>query len=221
MHGEHRVRDGIRVALPLALPTLAIGVSFGVIAQPVIGGLAAAVMSTIVMAGGAQIASVTVLESGGAAGAAVAAGVLMNARFLPMSFAVAPSLRGTRLRRAAEAQTIVDASFVLADQRDGRFSRGMLIGATIPQTVGWIGGTVIGVLLGEALPEPATLGLDAIFPAFFLTLLVEDARQAGTRRTVAVIALAAAITLALLPVAPAGVPVIAAAAAALLGLRRS
>ncbi|HEY8582969.1 MAG TPA: hypothetical protein VIL49_08470, partial [Capillimicrobium sp.] len=99
-------------------------------------------------------------------------------------------------------------------------SRNLLIGAWVPQAVGWIGGTVLGVLVGDALPDPAALGLDAVFPAFFLSLLVGDARASGTRRTLAVIALAGAITLALLPVAPPGVPIIAASVAALLGLRR-
>ena len=98
--------------------------------------------------------------------------------------------------------------------------REVLIGGWVPQACGWIGGTVIGVLAGDALPAPATLGLDAIFPAFFLSLLVAEARASGTERTVQVIVLAGVITLALLPWAPPGVPIIAASAAALLGLRR-
>ena len=220
MERDSSLRDGMRAALPLTLPVLAFGISFGVVAQPIIGGLATSVMSAIVLAGAAQVAAITVIDSGGGVAAAVAAGLLMNARFLPMSFAVAPALKGGRGRQALEAQTIVDASFVLAGRGGGRFSRGMLIGSWTPQTAAWIGGTVIGVLLGELIPDPQTLGLDALFPAFFLTLLVTDVRVTGTRRTLAVIALAAAITAALLPIAPAGLPVILAAAAALVGLRR-
>lgn len=217
---QRTIRDGMRAAAPLLLPTLAIGISFGVIAEPVIGGGAAAIMSIVVFAGSAQVAAVTVLEGGGAVVAAVVAGLLLNLRFLPMSFALAPSLRGSRWRRAAEAQLIVDASFALSADGRGGFDREVLIGGWVPQAVGWIGGTVIGVLVGSALPDPATLGLDAIFPAFFLCLLVAEARASGSRRTLEAIALATLITLALLPWAPAGVPIIAAAAAALLGLRR-
>jgi predicted branched-subunit amino acid permease len=217
---QHSYRDGMRLALPLLLPTMAIGISFGVIAQPVIGSTAASVMSVVVFAGSAQVAAVTVLESGGAVVAAVAAGLLLNLRFLPMSFAITPVLKGSRWRRFAEAQLIVDASFALSADGAGGFSREVMMGGWVPQAVGWIGGTIIGVLAGGVLPEPATLGLDAIFPAFFLSILVSEARANGSERTLQAILLAAVITLALLPWAPPGVPIIAASAAALLGLRR-
>jgi predicted branched-subunit amino acid permease len=217
---QRTFRDGIRLALPLFLPTLAIGVSFGVIAQPVIGATAASVMSVVVFAGSAQVASVTVLESGGAVVAAVAAGLLLNLRFMPMSFAITPNLHGSRWRRFLEAQLIVDASFALSADGRGGFSREVMMGGWVPQACGWIGGTVVGVLAGGVLPEPATLGLDAIFPAFFLSILVGEARANGAERTLEAIFLAAVITLALLPWAPPGVPIIAASAAALLGLRR-
>ena len=69
-----------------------------------------------------------------------------------------------------------------------------------------------------ALGDPARLGLDAVFPAFYLSLLAEEARG---RRAVAAAAGGAAITVALMPVAPAGLPVIAASLAALIGLRRT
>ncbi|MBX5441136.1 MAG: AzlC family ABC transporter permease [Solirubrobacteraceae bacterium] len=220
MQRDPSLRDGMRAALPLILPVLVFGISFGVVAQPIIGGLAASAMSATIIAGASQIAAVTVLDSGGGAAAAVVAGLLMNARFFPMALAVAPALRGSRLRQLVEVQAAVDASFVLADQGDGTFSRGMLVGSWLPQTAAWVGGTVIGVLLGEVIPDPQELGLDVVLPAFFITLLVRDVRASGTRRTFEVIGLAIAITLALTPVAPAGMPVVAAAAAALLGLRR-
>jgi predicted branched-subunit amino acid permease len=75
---------------------------------------------------------------------------------------------------------------------------------------------VLGVLFGSALGDPTRLGLDAVFPAFYLSLVVEEI---GSRRAVAAALVGAAITVALMPVAPVGVPVIAASAAALIGLR--
>lgn len=214
---ESSVRDGVHAGLPLVLPIFAVAVSFGVLARPVLGALPAVVMSMVVFAGAAQFASLSVLAAGGAAGAAIVAGLLMNARFLPMGFAVAPSLRGRSFARAAQGQAIVDASWALASRRDGTFDRGLLLGATIPQAFAWISGTIVGVFAGARLAHPERFGLDAIFPAFYLALLVGELR---TDRSRIAAALGAVIAFALIPVAPAGVPVIAASAAALIGPRR-
>src|SRR4051794_14869280 len=208
---------GVRAAAPFVLPTFAIGASFGVLAEPVIGATAAIVMSFVVFAGAAQFAAVSVLLDGGGVAAAVSAGLLINTRFLPMSFAAAPSLRGGRLRKAAEAQAIVDASWAISNRGDGTFDREVLLGATLPQALAWWSGTIIGALGGSLLGDPQALGLDAIFPAFYLALLVGELRD---RSAVAAALLGAAIGLSLVPIAPPGVPVLAAAVASLLGLRR-
>jgi 4-azaleucine resistance transporter AzlC len=211
-----RIREGARAGAPLILPTLAGGIAFGVLAQPVMGSVAPVVMSLIVFSGAAQFASMTVLAAGGGAIAAIAAGMLMNARWLPMGFAIGPFLSRRPLARAAQAQALVDASFALSSRGDGTYDRGILLGATAVQFVAWSGGTLVGVLGGGALGDPNAFGLDAIFPAFFLVLLAEEARGRGPL-TAAL--LGAGIALVLMPFAPPGIPVLAAAAAALLGLR--
>ena len=176
MNKSSDIRTGIRAGLPLALPTLAIGVSFGVLAQPVMGSVAPVVMSVIVFSGAAQFAALTVLTAGGGALAAIAAGMLMNGRWLPMGLAVGPFLSGGPLKRAAQSLALVDASFALSSRGDGTYDRGVLIGATIPQGAAWTLGTLIGVLGGAALADPQALGLDAMFPAFFAVLLAAEAR---------------------------------------------
>lgn len=217
MREEATYRDGVRAGLPLVLPTVALGASFGVLAEPVLGSVAAVAMSVLVFAGGAQFAALSVLTAGGSAVAALVAGLLMNTRFLPMGFAFGPATRGGRVRRAVEGQAVIDASFVLADRGDGSFDRRLLLGATLPQALSWMGGTAIGVLAGDLVGDPRAWGLDAVFPAFYLALLVEELRH---RRAALAAALGVAITLALMPVAPPGVAVVAATVASLVGLRR-
>ena len=210
------IADGVKAGLPFAIPTLAIGMSFGVLAEPEMGAAAAIAMSFLVFAGAAQFASVSILVAGGSLASAVSAGLLINTRFLPMGLAVAPALRGGPLRRAAEGQTMVDASWALANRGDGTFDRELMMGATIPQAAAWWGGTIIGVLGGALLGDPETLGLDAMFPAFYLALLVEEMHD---RSMASSAVLGAAIALLLVPFTPPGIPVVAASAAALLGLR--
>jgi 4-azaleucine resistance transporter AzlC len=197
---------------------LLLSVSFGVVAQQAgFTKLEAIVMSVIVFAGSAQFSAVAILAQGGGAGAAIAAAALMNSRFLPMGVAFAPSLRGGPLKRALQGQAVVDASWALAARPDGSFDRMMLFGSSAVAYTTWVTGTIIGALWGGALGDPHDLGLDALFPAFFLGLLLNEARS-GRARGVA--ALGALIALALVPVAPAGVPVLVASFAALVGLTR-
>ena len=210
-----RMRQGFKAGLAFTIPTFALGASFGVLAEPQMGAVAAIVMSILVFAGAAQFASVSVLAAGGGVASAVTAGLLINARFLPMGLALAPALRGGPLRRAAEGQAMVDASWALANRGDGRFDRDMLIGATIPQAACWWAGTALGALGGSLIGDPQALGLDAMFPAFYLALLVGEM---DLRHTFASAILGAAIALCLVPFAPPGIPVVAASAAALLGL---
>ena len=209
---------GARAGVPFALATFVLGISFGVLARSLGWGVVAPIVfSVITFSGSAQFAVVAVMGAGGGALAAIVAAVLLNARFLPMGVAVAPFLKGGPLRRALEGQAVIDASWALASRGGGRFDREFMIGATIPQLAAWIGGTAIGAVGGNFIGDPERLGLDVVFPAFFLALLAEELRAGG--RTIAVALIAAALSLALVPFVPAGVPVIAACAAALLGLR--
>jgi predicted branched-subunit amino acid permease len=75
---------------------------------------------------------------------------------------------------------------------------------------------VVGALLVSDV-DVHKFGLDALFPTFFLALLLAELREPRARP---VAALGGIIAFALVPIAPAGVPILAASVAALLGLRR-
>jgi 4-azaleucine resistance transporter AzlC len=211
-------RDGFRAILPLLPAIVAFGASFGVLARAAgVDALAAMVMSATTFAGSAQFAIVSVLGAGGTAAAAIGAAVLLNGRYAPMSVAASGAFRGGPLRRLVEAQLLVDESWALSS-RDGGFDGKVMVGAGALLYLGWNAGTAVGVLAGDSLTDPATLGLDAAFPALFLALLAPLARQSPTAVTAAL--LGAGIALALTPVAPAGLPVIAATAACVVGFTR-
>ncbi len=217
--GESRLRDGVKAGIPFGIAGFMLALSFGIVAQSAgLSATAAIVMSAIVFAGSAQFAAIAILASGGTVGAALVAAAMMNSRFLAMGAALGPSLPGGPLRRALQGQAVVDASWALASRGDGSFDRHMLFGSTAVQYVGWVGGTIAGALGGGLLSDPEALGLDAIYPAFFLALLLNEVRN---RRAFGVAAAGALIALALVPFAPAGLPVLVAGLAALAGLRRS
>ena len=180
------------------------------------GTVPAVVMSATTFAGAAQFGAITVLDAGGTLVAAIMAAVFLNARYAAMSVTVASIFPGGRARRLVESQLIVDESWALSG-RSGQFEWPILVGSGLVLYVLWVASTIVGTILGGAIGDPNGIGLDAAFAALFLALLAPFLRG---RRALQASMLAAAITLVLTPFAPAGVPIVAAASACLLGLRR-
>ncbi len=219
---DRSLRAILRLAAPLGAAVGIFGVSFGILARAAgMGWLAPIVMSATTFAGSAQFAAVSVLASAGAAGvvAAVTAAVMLNSRYLPIGLSVAPALRGPAAARLLQGQLVVDESWAVASLGGGRFDRRTLLVTGVVLYAAWVAGTTVGVVGGSALGDPSKLGLDAAFPALFLALLVQQLRGRGGRRPLAAAVLGSGIALALLPFTPAGIPIVAASAACLIGLR--
>jgi 4-azaleucine resistance transporter AzlC len=204
---------------PFGAAAAAFAASFAVLApQAGFDAVSAIVMSATTFAGSAQFGAVSVLESGGGVAAAIAAAVLLNARYAPISVTVADLFDGPLLRRLLEAQLIVDESWALSRREDGRYDKRLLIGGGLVLYVCWVGGTALGTLVGDRLGDPERYGLDAAFPALFLALLIS---QVTSRRALAAALAGGAIALVLIPFTPAGIPIVAATAACLIGWIRA
>lgn len=195
-----------------------VGVSFG--ATAVAGGLpwwVPVAMSLLVFAGGAQIAAVGVILAGGSPLAAVAAGAVLNTRLFPYGLAVADVTglpagragRGVRWgARLFGAHIVTDESVAFAlrhTDRARRRSAFWTCGVTL-FTV-WNIAVPLGVLAGSAVRNTAAFGLDATFPAVLLALALPTLTD-GRTRTAAIGGASAAV--ALTPLLPAGLPVLAA-----------
>lgn len=186
-----------------------VAVSFG--ATAVAGGLAwwvPVAMSLLVFAGGAQFAAVGVVLAGGSPVAAVAAGALLNIRLLPYGLAVADVTTGRWWTRLTGAQVTTDESVAFAlRQADPAARRRAFWTCGIALFIVWNASVVLGVLAGTLVKNTAAFGLDATFPAVVLALALPTLAD---RRTRAAAGTGAAAAVALTPVLPAGLPVLAA-----------
>ena len=209
---------GLAHALPVGLAVGAYGLSFGVLAVAAgMSPLLATLSSALVLGGGSQFAFLGVLAAGGNPMMGALGGLLLNVRYVPFGLAIARHLPAAGLaRRAADAYLIVDESVGLGlDAPPGQVTRRFrVVGVAV--AISWIGATAVGAYGGALLGDPAALGLDAAFPAGFLALLAPWLRD---RRGRVAAMLGVALALALTPVAPPGVPIIAAGLGALLALR--
>jgi 4-azaleucine resistance transporter AzlC len=207
--------DGARMAAGPAAATYVLGVSFGAAAAAAGWGFAAPmVFSALAFSGSGQFSLLTTLQTGSAV-AAIASAVLINARYLIMGVALNDSLRGGRARRAVQAQALVDASFMVAHRGGGRFDVPRLLGATAPQWVCWLLGTLTGLLLRPDAALLDRLGADVVFPAFFLLLVLDEVRSV---RAAAGALCGAAIAACLLLVTEPGYALLAASAGAVVGV---
>ena len=204
---------------PLAPAAASFGVAYGVLAVTAgMGVLAPIVMSATTFAGASQFAAASVIRRRRERRSRrSAAAVLLNARYLAIGVATAPAFEGSRLRRFFESQLIVDEAWAVSQVGGGRIDRRLLVGAG-PPPLPVLGSrrTALGVFGGDILGDPKRFGLDAAFPALFLVLLLT---LTVNRRTILAAVAGGLIALVLLPIAPAGVPVIAAGAVCLVGLR--
>ncbi|WP_428964380.1 AzlC family ABC transporter permease [Micromonospora fluostatini] len=208
---ERTVRVGpdravLRDVAAIGAAMVAVGASFG--AMAVAAGLplwAPVVMSILVYAGGAQFMAVGLVAAGSPV-AAVLAGLLLNARHLPFGLTLGGTMGGRLWQRLLGSHLMTDetTAFTLARPAGPARRRAFWIAATL-LFLAWNLGTLIGVLAGGALGDPAAFGLDAAFPAGLLALLLPSLRDRDTRRVALVGAALAVLTT---PFLPAGLPVL-------------
>lgn len=188
--------DEVRAGAAAVAPMLVGVIPFGLVAgaTPVTGGLGAAAavgLSTIVFAGTSQLAAADVLADGGSALVATLAACTINLRMLLYSASLAPHLASEPLRRRlAAAYLLTDQAYAVAitrwtvegDRPERRLP--FYFGAGGLLWVVWQISTVVGTLIGSAVPED--LPLDFAVPLVFLVLLI----PAISSRPAAVAALA-------------------------------
>lgn len=193
-----------RMALSVSVATGAYGVSFGALA--VAAGLdvwQAMVLSLLMYTGGSQFAFVGALAGGGlpATGAAMLVG-LRNAVYVMQVNSWFHPLWAQRILMAHF--TTDESTAVAAAQRLRRLGF-WVTGAGVFAL--WNAMTLVGALLGNLLGDPKAWGLDGAALAAFCGLLWP---RLVARDAVATAIAAAAVTVVLVPVFPAGLPILAA-----------
>ncbi|MEO7752213.1 MAG: AzlC family ABC transporter permease [Terracoccus sp.] len=215
-------RRVVRQGVSVGVATGAYGISFGALA--VAAGLdvwQACALSLLMFTGGSQFAFVGIIGAGGIAGApaAIVAGSMLGIRNGLYALELTQLLAVRGPRRIAAAQLTIDESTAVAvAQADPRAARLGFWVAGLSVFGLWNLMTLAGALLGNAIGDPRTYGLDAAAVAAFTALLWPRLRS---RDAVAIAVVGAVVAVASMPTLPAGIPVVLASGAALIALRRS
>lgn len=202
----------------ITLTFFALGVTVNVLVLERVGSEALTIGAAILInAATTELAYLAVRDAGGTQVAAVLAGWVVASRFGLLAVSLGARLRVGRLHRSAAASQAFDPNVGLAiQQRTPAMVVRVFWRVTAAMHAGWYLGIVVGVFLGNVLGDTERLGLDAVFPAALLAIIGNLLRQrAGA--TAAVVG--GALCLVLIPLAPAGVPIIVSLAGAFVAMR--
>ena len=207
----------LRDSLSVAIPVGTYGAAFG--AASIAAGfsiLQTCLLSLLLFSGASQFAVVGVMGAGGSAISAIATGSLLGFRNGLYGLKMAPILKLRGIKKVIAAQLTIDESTGVAigqEPRGEEASRYGFWATGIGVYVFWNLFTLFGALGAQAIGNPSAWGLDAAVPAAFLGLVWPRLID-NKSRLVAITA--ALLALALIPIAPAGVPIIATVAIAVI-----
>ncbi|MFD8059045.1 AzlC family ABC transporter permease [Streptomyces cyaneofuscatus] len=203
------VRDALAVGVAVGLSGFAFGVTA---AGSGLSLLQICALSLFVFTGASQFALVGALAAGGNPYTAAAGAFFLGVRNAFYGLRLSQLLALPRALRPFAAHWVIDeTTAVTVAQPDRRSARLGFTVTGLTLYVLWNLTTLVGAMGAEALGDTEAWGLDAASPAVFLALLAPMLRSTTERVTAG---LAVLLALTLLPVLPAGVPVLLSALAA-------
>lgn len=191
---------GLKNTLPLLVGVCPFGIIFGALALT--SGLspgAAMAMSAFVFAGSAQFLAATLVGAGADVWLIILTTFVINLRHVLYSITLTPYLKHLPARwQAPLAFWLTDESFVVVSQRYNRpdasaYKHWFFLGSAISMYTTWQMSTLIGILAGQAIPDPLSWGLDFALPVTFIGMLVPALKDKATLSAALVAGLTAVI----------------------------
>jgi branched chain amino acid efflux pump len=197
--------QGFRAAAPLWLGIVPFGLVYAVVARDAgLSLIETQALSMLVFAGSAQFSAAGLFGSGAAALEIVSTTFLLNVRHVLYGLSLGRRIPLRGWRRATAAYFLTDEAFGVVAAREER-TFAFLLGAELSVFATWNLATLAGALVGTAIPDPAKLGLDLVFPLAFLALLVPLVR---TRVELLVAVSSGAVAYVLAEGLPGGLPIL-------------
>jgi 4-azaleucine resistance transporter AzlC len=198
---RHELATGARAMLPWAAGVTPFGLVIGVsAAQAGLPTLAGWLTGPLIYAGSAQIATIQMLDAGATPAAVIVAALLINARLIFYSAAMATHWRGTPMWwRLLAGYLLVDPSFVVGVERyrkpgDRSGAHAHYLGAGLLLWVTWLAAIAVGAIAGVRLP--GWLHVEFLIPLYLVGQVVPRLAGASTRRAAVVAAVVAVVALA-------------------------
>ncbi|MFW6238298.1 MAG: AzlC family ABC transporter permease [Halanaerobiales bacterium] len=183
---------GVKSALPVAIGYIPIAITFGLLAKD--GGLSLYItflMSLMVFAGASQFVALKLLGMGTGVSEIIITTFILNFRHFLMSASLARKVRDQVPKKwlALLSFGITDETFSVSSMQEGELGPGYMLGLNFTSYLAWVGGSVLGFVVGANLPGILQESMGIALYAMFIGLLVPAVKESRTNFIIVAITL--------------------------------
>lgn len=171
---------GLRNGIPICAGYFAVSFALGIAARNIgMDWMQSFVMSLTMVASAGEFAAVTLISSAAGVVEMVTTSIIVNLRYFLMSCSLTQKLDPQLpfCHRFLLPYCITDEIFGLSVSVEGYLRPIYSYGITLISVAGWCGGTVLGVLVGNILPEALSSALGVAMYGMFLAIIIPPAKK--------------------------------------------
>jgi 4-azaleucine resistance transporter AzlC len=188
-----KVKEGIAKGTPILLGYLPIAVAFGILCRTAgISFIDGLFFSALVFAGASQFIALNLISVGVGFGEIILTTLLVNFRHFLMSASLAAKLDNNMKKWfPIVAFGVTDEVFSVVSFQEGELTKEFIISLQVVAYSAWVGGTVLGYLVGEIMPEILRDSMGIALYAMFAAILIPEIKK--SRKILILAALSGAV----------------------------
>lgn len=187
---------GMTHGIPIALGYISVSFGFGIAAVRAGLSVAAAVgISASNLTSAGQAAGVEIIAAGGTLIELALSQLVINLRYSLMGLSLSQKLDDsfTVPHRLLASYGITDEIFAVAAAQPGKLKPSYMYGLILISALGWTGGTLLGAVAGQALPQMFTAAMGILLYGMFIAIIIPPSRK--SRSVFGAVLIAALISL--------------------------
>jgi len=176
---KHTSKEGIVDGLPLVIGFMPIAMAFGILSKATGFSIIETVLfSALVFAGSSQFIALNLLLIGAGMGEIILTTLLINFRHFLMSTSLAVKLpKNIKKWKPLIAFGIIDEIFSIASFKEGELSKEYILSLQFMGYSAWVGGTLLGFLVGGIIPEIVETSMSVALYAMFVAILIPEIKK--------------------------------------------
>ena len=194
---------GLRTGIPICLGYFAVAFALGITCRRAgMSVIQSGAMSVGMLASAGEFAAVTLISSGAGIFEMITTTVIVNLRYVLMGAALSQKIgeRTPMLHRLGLSYCITDEIFGVCISLEDGFDPFYAYGTTLISAAGWASGTMIGVVMGSALPSSVVDALSVALYGMFLAVIIPASRKDRFIAGIVAVSMACSALFAVLPI---------------------